>query len=70
MAQWLPVLAAAVGAPRPRRVPAAIARLVAGSYGVSVMTRGQAADGGLAGEALGFRPEISSWREGFATALG
>ena len=38
VSEWLPALAEALGAPRPRRVPAALARLAAGSYGVAVMT--------------------------------
>jgi len=59
-----------VGAPRPLRVPAAIARLIAGGYGVSVMTHGQGASNELAKRELGWMPEHSSWREGFRTALG
>jgi nucleoside-diphosphate-sugar epimerase len=70
VAEWVPALAEAVGAPRPMRVPAPIARLVAGSYGVSVMTRGQGASNELAKRELGWRPEHASWREGFRTALG
>ncbi len=67
---WLPALAAAVGAPRPWRVPTAIARLAAGSYGVSVMTESQGASNELAKSELGFEPAYASWREGFRTALG
>jgi nucleoside-diphosphate-sugar epimerase len=70
VAQWLPALAAALGAPKPMRIPALIARLAAGSYGVAVMTRGQGASNELAARELGWRPRHASWREGFRTALG
>src|SRR5581483_11968952 len=43
VAQWLPALAEAAGAPRPLRVPALLARLAAGEYGVATMTRAQGA---------------------------
>jgi nucleoside-diphosphate-sugar epimerase len=66
---WIPALAEAVGAPRPLRVPSFIARLAAGSYGVSVMTRGQGASNALAKRELGWQPSHPSWREGFRTAL-
>jgi nucleoside-diphosphate-sugar epimerase len=69
VSEWLPALAAALGAPRPRRVPAPIARLVAGSYGVAVMTRSQGASNELAKLELGWAPRHPSWREGFLTAL-
>jgi nucleoside-diphosphate-sugar epimerase len=70
VADWLPALAAAVGAPRPWRVPTALARLVAGDYGVSTMTTAQGASNALAKRELGWQPRHPSWREGFRTALG
>jgi len=70
VSEWVLTLAEMVGAPRPLRVPAAIARLIAGSYGVSVMTHGQGASNELAKRELGWMPEHPSWREGFRTALG
>jgi hypothetical protein len=66
----VPALAAAVGAPRPFRVPAVIARLAAGSYGVSTMTQAQGASNELAKRELGWSPMHPSWREGFREALG
>jgi nucleoside-diphosphate-sugar epimerase len=69
VAQWLPALAEALGAPRPMRVPAFIARLLAGAYGVATMTRAQGAGNGLAKRELGWTPAHPSWREGFRTAL-
>ncbi|HEY7829587.1 MAG TPA: NAD(P)-dependent oxidoreductase [Solirubrobacteraceae bacterium] len=68
--EWLPALASAAGAPRPWRVPTPVARLAAGSYGVSVMTKAQGASNALIKEELGWKPEHASWREGFRTALG
>ena len=68
--EWLPALAAAVGAPRPWRVPTPIARLAAGSYGVMAMTKAQGASNALIKSELGWQPQIPSWREGFRTALG
>jgi 2-alkyl-3-oxoalkanoate reductase len=68
--EWLPALAQAVGAPRPWRVPAPIARLAAGGYGVMVMTKAQGASNALIKEELGWKPEQASWREGFRTSLG
>jgi nucleoside-diphosphate-sugar epimerase len=70
VAEWVPALATAVKAPKPWHVPAAIARLVAGEYGVSVMTQGQGASNELAKRDLGWQPTHASWREGFRTALG
>jgi nucleoside-diphosphate-sugar epimerase len=70
VAEWVPALAQAVNAPRPWRVSASIARLVAGDYGVTVMTRGQGASNKLAKRELGWQPTHTSWREGFQTALG
>ena len=55
---------------RPRRVPALLARLVAGSYGVAVMTRAQGATNALAKRELGWTPDHPSWREGFRTGAG
>jgi 2-alkyl-3-oxoalkanoate reductase len=70
VAQWLPALAAQLGARRPLRVPALIARIAAGSYGVATMTRAQGASNERAKRELGWTPELSSWREGFRAALG
>lgn len=70
VAQWLPALAQAVGSPRPLRVPTFIARALAGSYGVSVMTAAQGASGERAKRELGWQPRYPSWREGFRNGLG
>ncbi len=69
VSQWLPVLADALGAPPPMRVPAWVARPLAGSYGVATMTNAQGASNELAKRELGWRPEYASWREGFRTGM-
>jgi nucleoside-diphosphate-sugar epimerase len=70
VSEWLPALATAVGAPRPMRVPAWLARPLAGSYGVMTMTSAQGAANALVKKELGWRPRWPSWREGFRNALG
>ncbi len=67
--RWLPALADSIGAPRPRRVPAFLARIVAGEYGVATMTQAQGASNSLARTTLGWTPEHPTWREGFTGAL-
>jgi len=69
VSEWVPALANALGAPRPRRVPALIARPIAGSYGVITMTRAQGASNALAKRALGWTPAHPSWRQGFSNGL-
>ncbi len=68
-AQWLPALADALGAPRPMRVPAFIARPLAGQHGVAIMTRNQGASNERAKRELGWSPRYASWREGFRSGL-
>jgi nucleoside-diphosphate-sugar epimerase len=70
VSQWLPALAQALGAPRPLRVPALIARPLAGAYAVGAMTSAQGACNELAKRELGWQPQYASWREGFEVALG
>ncbi len=67
--EWLPALARALAAKPPRRVPAWLARPLAGEYGVYTMTRAQGACNARAKQALGWAPEHASWREGFRDAL-
>jgi nucleoside-diphosphate-sugar epimerase len=68
--EWLPALAAAVGAKPPRRVPAWIGRLAVGAHGVALLTEARGASNAKAKRELDWRPEHASWREGFRTALG
>ena len=70
VSEWLPALAAAVGAPPPRRVPAWLGRLLGGEHAMVLMTEVRGAANAKAGRELGWRPAHRSWREGFRTALG
>jgi len=68
--EWLPALAAAIGAKPPRRVPAWVARLMVGDAGVTMMTESRGASNAKARRELDWTPRHASWREGFRTALG
>lgn len=70
VAEWLPALAAAIGAPPPRRVPAWVGRLLAGEQVVTMMTESRGASNAKAKRELGWRPRHASWRDGFAEAVG
>jgi 2-alkyl-3-oxoalkanoate reductase len=70
VSEWLPALAAAVGARPPRRVPAWVARLAAGAHGVVLMTEVRGASNAKARRELGWRPAWPSWRQGFREGLG
>jgi len=70
VADWIPALAQALGAGRPMKVPAWLARPLAGSYGVAIMTEAQGASNARAKRELGWSPKHADWREGFRTALG
>jgi len=70
VSEWLPALAAAVGAPPPRRVPAWVARLAGGAHGVVLMTEARGASNAKARRELGWRPAWPSWRQGFRGGLG
>lgn len=63
----LPELAAIVGAKQPWRVPEWLGRLAAGPYGVHLMVRLRAVSTAKAKAALGWRPQLPSWREGMRT---
>ncbi len=68
--EWIPALADALRAKPPRRVPAWLARPLAGEYGVMTMTSAQGASNARAKAKLGFSPRYASWREGFRSGLG
>lgn len=70
VAEWLPELAAILGAKPPRRVPVWVGRLFAGEVGVSFMTEIRGASNAKAKRELGWAPRYASWREGFRTGLG
>jgi nucleoside-diphosphate-sugar epimerase len=68
--EWLPAIAEALGAPRPRRVPRWLGRLLAGEAAAVMMTESRGASNEKAKRELGWRPRYPSWREGFADGLG
>ena len=70
VAEWLPALAAAIGAKPPRRVPAWLARPLVGEHGVVMMTKSRGASNAMAKRELGWRPAYPSWRTGFRVGLG
>jgi nucleoside-diphosphate-sugar epimerase len=66
---WLPVLASALGAKPPRRIPRWLARLVAGEMATLMMTEVKGASNEKAKLELGWEPRYASWRQGFAHGL-
>jgi nucleoside-diphosphate-sugar epimerase len=68
VAEWLPSLAAQLGAKKPMRVPRFVGRLFAGEWGVVLMTDIRGASNAKAKRELGWRPERASWRQGLAAA--
>ncbi|HUB04956.1 MAG TPA: NAD(P)-dependent oxidoreductase [Solirubrobacteraceae bacterium] len=66
VAEWLPALAEAIGAPRPWHVPAFVGRVFAGEAGIVMMTEMRGASNAKAKRELGWAPQHASWREGFA----
>jgi 2-alkyl-3-oxoalkanoate reductase len=67
--EWLPVLATALGAKPPLRVPLWLGRLMAGEVAVAMMTKVKGASNAKAKRELGWRPRWSSWRQGFTKGL-
>jgi nucleoside-diphosphate-sugar epimerase len=67
MREWLPALAAALGAKPPRHMPVWLARLIAGEAAVLMGTEARGASNAKAKRELGWTPEhYPSWRQGFA----
>ena len=62
---WLPRYAAALGAAPPRRLPAWLARPLAGAAVVGAATQARGAGNARAARELGWRPAVASWRQGF-----
>ena len=65
VSEWLPYLAACVGAKRPLRVPKWLVRPLAGEMGVAIMTEGRPFSNAKAKRELGWELRYPSWREGF-----
>ena len=67
--EWLPVLADALDAKPPRRIPQWLGRLAAGEAVAAMMTEAKGASNEKAKRELGWRPRYPSWRQGFAEGL-
>jgi nucleoside-diphosphate-sugar epimerase len=67
--EWLPYLAASVGAKQPRRAPVWLARLLAGDVAVAMMTEGRGFSNAKAKRELGWELRYPSWRQGFKEGL-
>jgi nucleoside-diphosphate-sugar epimerase len=66
---WLPFLAECAGAKQPRRIPAWLARLLAGEMAVGIMTEGRGFSNAKAKRELGWQLRYPSWRQGFTEEL-
>jgi nucleoside-diphosphate-sugar epimerase len=69
MREWVPAFAAALGAPKPFRVPAWLVRLVAGPQIAAMGTDLRGVSTERARRELGWAPAHPSWREGFRSAV-
>jgi len=69
VSEWLPYLAECAGAKPPRRLPAWLARLLAGQLAVDMMTAGRGFSNAKAKRELGWQPRHPSWRQGFKEEL-
>jgi nucleoside-diphosphate-sugar epimerase len=67
--EWLPDFAVLLRAPVPRRVPAPMAWLAAGGWGLAFMTRLRGASNARARTRLGWTPRYPDWATGFAAEL-
>jgi nucleoside-diphosphate-sugar epimerase len=65
VSEWLPYLAECAGARPPRRLPAWLARLLAGEMAVGMMTEGRGFSNAKAKRELGWELRYPSWRQGF-----
>ncbi|UYM03851.1 NAD-dependent epimerase/dehydratase family protein [Solicola gregarius] len=67
---WLPALAAELGAKPPMRLPRWLGRVVAGEHAVSLMTSMRGSSNAKAKRELGWELKYPSWREGFKHGIG
>ena len=68
--EWLPVLASALDAKPPRRIPRWLGRLAAGEAATVMMTEARGASNAKAKRELGWQLRYPSWRVGFLQGLG
>lgn len=64
--EWLPALAAMLGARSPRRIPIWLAQIAAGEHIVTLMTEARAGSNAKAKRELAWQAAHASWRQGFA----
>ena len=69
VADWLPYYAELLQAKRPYRVPEFMGRLGAGPYGAYIMTDQRGASNQKIKEAVAWKPEHATWRQGFRTEI-
>ena len=69
VAEWLPLLASAIGAPPPRHIPAWLGRPLIGEHGLVLMNEARGATNSKAKHELGWQPRYASYREGFRAGL-
>jgi 2-alkyl-3-oxoalkanoate reductase len=69
VSEWLPVLAEYAGAKPPLRIPAWLARVLAGDMVVGMMTEGRDFSNAKAKDELGWVLRYPSWRQGFKEEL-
>jgi len=68
--EWLPVVASALGAKPPRRIPRWLGRLVAGEVATMMMTEARGASNAKAKRELDWQLRYPSWRLGVTKGLG
>jgi nucleoside-diphosphate-sugar epimerase len=68
VSEWLPAVAAGLGAKPPRQVPRWLGRLLAGEAAAVMMTEVRGASNAKAKRELGWEPGHPSWRQGLAGA--
>ncbi len=68
--EWMPAYAEAIGAKRPRRIPAFMARIAAPKEVVAMATELRGADNARFKREYGWSPGYASWRRGFVESLG
>ena len=68
--EWLPVVATALDAKPPRRIPRWVGRLLAGEPATAMMTDVSGASNEKAKRELGWQLRYPSWRQGLAQGLG
>lgn len=70
VSEWLPYLAATVGARAPLRLPGWVARPMLGAHGMSLMTQVRGSSNVKAKRELSWELTFPTWREGFRSGLG